>query len=366
MSAPGPLDRVRPTLRPLEPYGAPEPSVPTKLDANECPWPLPDEAQQRIAQRLASQPLHRYPDPGARALRDALVARVGGSREQLVPGAGSDEVIAMLMATFSAPRAGAPCATVLYPEPTFSMYRITALAQGLEPRAAPLDADWGLDRETMLEAIETHRPSLVFLATPNNPTGRVYDDRDLEAIIQAAPDSVIVVDEAYAPFARRSWFDWCDRFDNLVVLGTLSKVGLAAARIGWGRMHPDLAREVDKTRAPFNLSVFAQTLGELALTELAPVLQSHVDAVIEERGRLHAALDAHPRLRVYPSDANFLLAEIATDPDELVRRLREEHEIAIRGFGHEGRLAGHVRITVGRPDENDRLLDALHQLLPPE
>lgn len=357
-----PLGRVREELGPLRAYTVPAEPPPVKLDANESPWPLPERARETLARRIAELPMHRYPDPRATALREAIATHVHGAPEELVIGAGSDEVIALLVTTLARPHTGADRAVVLYPEPSFVMYRISALAHGLEPVGVPLDDTWDLDVDAMCAAMDEHRPSLVFLATPNNPTGNAFDDERIAAIVEAAGDALVVIDEAYGPFAGRSLSSWCQDHPNVAALGTVSKIGLAAARVGWGRMHPDLAREVDKARQPFNLSALSQAVGVLAFGELAPVLAEHVEAIVRERARLHAALGELPGLRPYPSDANFVLCRYDDDPDVLARALLARN-IAVKSFhSHGGRLAHHLRVTVGTPRENDRLLAALREL----
>ncbi len=252
------------------------------------------------------------------------------------------------------------------PSPTFVMYRIAALAHGLEPVEVPLAEGFGLDVDAMRDAMARHRPSLLFLASPNNPTGNAFADEAVDALIDAARgETLVVIDEAYAPFAGRSRAALCDRHEHVAALGTLSKVGLAGARIGWARLHPGLAAEVDKVRPPFNLNALSQEVGYLALTELAPLLEARITDIVRERERLTDALAAHPRLSPHPSVANFVLVRVdETDggAGALVPRLRADG-IAVRGFaGHGPPLDAHVRITVGTPAENDRLLSAVYKL----
>jgi histidinol-phosphate aminotransferase len=239
------------------------------------------------------------------------------------------------------------------------MFRIAALAHGLVPIGVPLDAEWQLDVDAMIAALSAHRPNLVFLATPNNPTGNAFRDEDIVRLIQADPGALFVVDEAYGAFAGRTLAGLCNEHPNVAALGTLSKIGLAAARVGWGRLPPVLAVEVDKARQPYNLNALSQAVGLLALGGLAPVLDELVARVVDERERLAAELSALARFTVYPSAANFLLCRHDGDPDPLCADLRARG-IAIKSLhAHGGALEHHLRITVGTPDENARLLDAL-------
>ena len=357
-----PFDLVREAVRPLRAYTVPKDPPPVKLDANESPWPLPAEARARVAEVLAGTPFHRYPDPRATALRAALSARVGGKPEELVLGSGSDEVIALLFTALARPREGRVRAVVVHPTPTFVMYRIGALAHGLEPVGVPLGEGFALDQEAMLAALAEHRPNLVFLASPNNPTGNSFARDAIETLIGAAPDTLFVIDEAYAAFRGDSLADLVERHPHVAALGTLSKVGLAAARLGWVRMHPELAAEVDKARQPFNLNALTQAIGQLALTELWPILEDQVAHIVAERKRLGDALRGTRGLHVYPSDANFFLVRFDGDAPALASRLLDLG-VGVRVFANDPRLAGHIRITVGTPEENDRFLEALRACL---
>ena len=347
------------TTRALTAYRVPATPPPIKLDANESPWPLPRAARTRLAEALAQVELHRYPDGRAQGVRAGLAARHGGKPDDYVLGSGSDEVIAMLMTACNQPRAGRPRATVLFPTPTFVMYGITSRALGLEPVEVPLTADFDLDEAALMEAFERTQPNLAFYASPNNPTGNRFDDAILERIVQAFPGTLHIVDEAYGPFASRSLYTWCDRYPQVGTLGTLSKIGVAAARVGWVRLHAELAAEVEKVRQPFNLNALSQVTAELALGELAGVLDEQVASIIAERARLVAGLESDPRLHVYPSEANFVLVRVSGDSQALADDLLSRG-VAVRSFQkYGGRLVGHLRITVGTPSENEALLEAL-------
>lgn len=353
------LALVRPELEHLRAYSTPPGAPPVKLDANESPWPLSQALRDRLAASLAALPLHRYPDARAMAVRTPLAAQLDAHPDELVLGCGSDEVIALLCTALARPREGRARAVVLYPTPTFVMYRITALAHGLEPVEVPLGPGFALDVPAMRAAIAEHRPNLVLLATPNNPTGNTFADDDLRAVIDAAPESLVVLDEAYAAFAGRSLSSWCDQYPNVGLLGTLSKIGLAAARVGWARVPRALAAEIEKARQPFNLNSLSQAAGALALGELRAELDAHVAAIVAERARLGAALVLLRGVHVTPSNANFFLVRFDADPAPVVRELAAAG-IAVRAFsGHGPALEHQVRITVGTPRENDALLTVL-------
>lgn len=355
-----PLSIVREALRPLAAYRTKPDPAPVKLDANESPWPLPDDARARLVEVLRDAPLHRYPDLLARDVRRAIATYTDTPLDELVLGVGSDEVIGVMMAALGQPRPGAARATVLYPTPTFVMYPITSRVHGLEPVEVPLRDDWSLDVDATVDAIRAHRPNLLFFATPNNPTGNPFTDEALAAVVAAAPDALVVIDEAYAPFAGRTLGDWVATHPNVAVLGTVSKVGLAGLRLGWGRMHPALATEVEKARPPYNLSLLTQ-LAARVLLSLGHVLDAQVERIVAERERLGAALAGIEGVRVHPSAANFFLIEL--DDAAGVHERLLERGVQVRRFGGEPRLARHLRVTVGTPEEDDRFLEALASAL---
>lgn len=357
-----PLELVQSALRPMAAYTTPSKSPPIKLDANESPWPLPARARARLAEVLATAELHRYPDLGARELKRLLSARIGARPEELVLGVGSDEVLAMLMTALSEPRPGDARASILAPTPSFVMVPLMARVHGLDVIEVPLlEGTWALDRSAMLAAIEERRPNLVYLASPNNPTGNRVDDEDLRAIIAAAKDSLVVLDEAYGAFSGGSYAEWYAHHPNVALTGTLSKIGLAGVRLGWARLHPDLAAEVEKTRPPYNLGTLPQLAAATILAEMPEVLDEAIAKIIEERERLSARLSSLEGLRVYPSHANFLLVEV--DDAKNVHEGLTERGIAVRRFASVPRLERHLRITVGTPTENDALVEALSECL---
>ncbi|MBW2461211.1 MAG: histidinol-phosphate transaminase [Deltaproteobacteria bacterium] len=346
-------------LAPLTAY-TPKAPAPIKLDANESPWPLPEEARKVLAAALACLDLHRYPDPRATRLRALLAERHGGAADDYVVGVGSDEVICLLMQALSEPRQGLHAATVLFPEPSFVMYRHNGTVSGMRPVAVPLGPDFSLDASAMAAAVLECRPNLIFLASPNNPTGNAFADEAINEVIDAAPDALVVIDEAYAPFAGRSLGALVDDRPNVALMGTLSKVGLAGARVGFCRLPPSLAAHVDKARQPYNLSSLSLCAAELALTDLSAVLEGQVAAIVEERGRLESALREYAELRPLPSAANFILTEVeGRNAAARVAVALRKADIAVRAFPAPGPLAKHLRITVGTPDQNDALLAAL-------
>lgn len=353
----------RPELEELSAYRVPPAPPAVKLDANESPWGLPPEARAHVAAAMHATEMNRYPDGRGTELRKALSRGLGGSEDEYVLGSGSDELIALMATAMCQPRSGADRPVVLFPEPTFVMYRITGRAHGWEPRGVPLDESWDLDVDAMAAAIEAHRPNLVYYATPNNPTGNCFSRERVEALVEAYPDTLHVVDEAYGAYSGQSFATLCEEKPQCALLGTLSKNGFAGIRVGWVRLDEALSAELEKVRQPFNLNTASQVAATLALTDLAPILEKHVTAVVAERQRLAAELEQHDSLSCYPSDANFLLVEFGGEVPELCAALLE-WGIAVRQFAAgPQRLRSCIRITIGTPEENERLLEALGDIL---
>ncbi len=354
---------LRPELDELSAYSVPPEPPAVKLDANESPWPLPPDARAHLATLIHATEVNRYPDGRARALREALGWGFGGRPNEYVLGAGSDELIALLATAMCRPRPGADRPVVIFPEPTFVMYRMTSRAHGWIALGVPLDDAWDLDADAMASAIEAHRPNIVYYATPNNPTGNRFSRDRVVALVEAYPDTLHVIDEAYGAYCDQSYATLCEEKPQCALLGTLSKVGFAGIRVGWVRLDEELSAEVDKVRQPFNLNTVSQIVATLALTELAPLLEEHITSIVAERQRLAAELDLFDGLRCFPSDANFLLVRYTGQVSELCGALLDR-QIAVRQFPRgDARLRSCVRITIGTPEENERLLAALGDIL---
>lgn len=363
-----PVDWFAPLLRPelagLTAYApGPIPAGAARLDANESPWALSADARASLADALARVELHRYPDVRATALREALAAEHGAHPDAFVIGCGSDEVIALLLGALNAPRPGAARATVLFPTPTFVMYRQTALTLGMEPHGVPLDARFDLAVEPLLGALAAHRPNVAFLASPNNPTGTLFSRDRLEAVLAAAADTLVVLDEAYAAFSGVRYGDFMARFPHAARLGTLSKVGLAALRVGWAILPPGLAAAVEKVRQPYNLNTLSQVAALHCMTTLKGEVDDAVRRVVAERERVEPLLRAIDGLDVTPTAANFWWLAVPDDAGRVSAAMKERG-VVVRSFhAHGGALARRMRVTVGTPAENDRMLAALRASL---
>ncbi len=353
---------LRSELAELSSYVPDAASYAVRLDANEAPPLLSESALARLSELASSTAWQRYPDARAVALREAVASRLSIAVDEVLVGAGSDEIINLLLTALGNPRPGDSAATILTTTPTFVMYRLSARVRGQRVVEVPLDDTWDLSLAGMLRAIDMCRPNLVFIAAPNNPTGTLPSVERVEAVIDAAPDSVIVLDEAYVDYASRDLLA-LRRHENVVVLRTLSKVGFAALRVGFLIGRPSLVSEVDKVRSPYNVPAVSQRLGRAVLEELWPDVRVLIDQVVSERQRVTLGLQALPGLSVAESHGNFLWVRTERLAGEVFEGLRSRG-VLVRSFhGRGGRLAHQLRITVGTAQENDALLTALGEVL---
>lgn len=353
----GPESLVREEVRALSAYHVAPAEGLVKLDAMENPYALPPALAARMGERLARVAVNRYPDPAAPGLKRRLREAMGIPEAlDVVLGNGSDEILQIISLALAKPGA-----VVLAPEPSFVVYRLAALAAGMRYAGVALRADFTLDTAAFLAALERERPALTWLAYPNNPTGNLFPREAILEIVAAAP-GLVVVDEAYYAFSSgATLMDEVGRHPNLVLVRTVSKLGLAGLRLGLAIGTREWLREFDKLRMPYNVNSLSAAAAELLLGE-REVLEAQTAAIVAERARLERALDALPGVRRFPSAANFILARVPDAP-RAFDALRERG-ILVRTFhGSHPLLAHCLRLTVGTPDENTRLLEALAQAL---
>jgi len=349
---------IRPEIQALTAYHVPDPGDMVKLDAMENPYRWPPALIEQWLDVLRAVELNRYPDPGAQALTEQLQQAMqvpDGMR--LILGNGSDELIQMLALAVAQPGR-----VILAPDPTFVMYRMIAEVTGLDFQGVPLAEDFSLDVDAMLAAIAQHRPALVFLSYPNNPTGTLFEVDALEAVIEAAP-GMVVIDEAYAPFTDATFMPRLADFPNLLVLRTVSKMGLAGLRLGLLAGAPDWLGEIDKTRLPYNINVLTQASALFALQH-KHILDEQARRIRTDRAQLMQELEAMDGIQAYPSEANFILFRTAPgSADRIFSALREQGVLIKNLNPAGGRLHDCLRVTVGQPEENRAFLAALRQAL---
>jgi histidinol-phosphate aminotransferase len=325
----------------------------------ENPYTWPESLQAEWLETLRGLELNRYPDPQGRALQAALREAMEIPEDMgLLLGNGSDELIQMLAFTVAAPGR-----KILSVDPGFVMYRMIGLFAGMDYVGVPLQAgDFSIDLPAVLEAIEREQPALVYLAYPNNPTGNRFDADDMVRIIEAAP-GLVIVDEAYAPFTDSSFLGLVGDWDNLLVMRTVSKMGLAGLRLGYLVGPPDWLAEIDKVRLPYNINVLTQASAAFALKHKA-VFDEQTRTIRAERVRLHEALSRMTGLHPYPSEANFILTRVPEGRAGVLFNGLKQSGILIKNLdGAHPLLADCLRFTVGTPEENAALVTALESLL---
>jgi histidinol-phosphate aminotransferase len=352
-------------LRGMRAYEVPRPpGIRAKLDANELPDPLPAEVRAALAAELAAVEVHRYPPGDAGPLRAVVARQLDVPPASLVFGNGSDELISMLCAAFGEPPEGMVEAAVLYPVPTFVVYRIAALAHHLRPIELPTREDFTLDEASLERAFVEARPNLAFFALPNNPTGTLWPPELVLAMARRYPDTIVVADEAYIDYGGRTLLPHVGAPANLVVMRTLSKVGMAGLRCGFLSAHDAIVGELEKVRAPYNLGALPMRAAAWLLEHHGDALRAHCQTVVAERERVAAALGRWPGLRVFASEANLLLVRCGEQgAGTRTWQALAARGVLVRDLDRPGPLAGCLRITIGTPAENDLLLAALADLL---
>lgn len=327
-----------------------------KLDAMENPYRLVPQLREDLGRRLAQLALNRYPGERVNELRTALAAHAGMPEGfDLMLGNGSDELISLI-----AMACDVPGAAVLAPVPGFVMYAMSAQLQGLKFTGVPLTSDFELDERAMLDAIGRDRPSVIYLAYPNNPTANLWDDAVIDRIIEAAP-GFVVIDEAYQPFASRSYIERLARHEHVLLMRTMSKFGLAGVRIGYLIGRQAVIAELDKVRPPYNVSVLNCEAALFAL-EHADVFAAQAAAIRAGREELLQALGRLPGAKCWRSDANMILVRVP-DAGRAFAGLKERGVLVKNVSTMHPLLANCLRLTVGTPDENAQLLKALQSVL---
>ena len=329
-----------------------------KLDAMENPYPWPEAIQQQWLQTLKNCAVNRYPDPQAKTLTAVLrdSNRIP-QQSAILLGNGSDEIIQILLMSLPAD------SCVLAPEPGFVMYRQVARSLGLDYRDVPLlPGNFELDLSAMLAAIDEFRPKLIFLAYPNNPTGNLFDAQSIKTIVAAAP-GLVVIDEAYAPFADASFIEHLGAYENLLVMRTVSKLGLAGLRLGFLAGHPLLIEQLDKIRLPYNINSLTQSTVVFALNH-SEFLLNQTQTICRQRAQMFEALSGMDTIKTFPSAANFILFKtLAADAGRVFELLKQQGILIKNLSNHGGLLENCLRVTIGTPEENQAFLKALQYAL---
>ncbi len=341
---------VRHNIRNLYAYQAEEIPCKVKLEANESPYSAISGQRSAISFKKNLQALNRYPDPQATSLRKRMANELKVKPENILHGNGSDELIYYIITTFGGP--------VLYPVPTFSMYGLISQALGEKKIEIPLDEEFDLNTEEFITTIKKRNPKVIFLSSPNNPTGNCFSGERILKIIKQSK-GLVIVDEAYQPFSdKKSFIPLITKYKNLVILRTLSKIGLAGLRVGFMIAGADIINEVNKVRLPFNVNSLSQKVAAEALQNKKQ-MRSDIRLIISERKRLFKEMGRLDKIIPYQTNANFILFKVS-GADKVFKGLLKKG-VLIRNMS--GAVEDCLRVTVGTPKENSAFLKALKQLL---
>ncbi len=325
-----------------------------KLSSNENSFGLPEWLKNKIGEEIKKIPFQRYPDPTSSELKDVIADFYGVKPKNLVLGNGSDELIqllTMVVGEYSQP--------VMYPVPTFPMYQVSADIVGREKAEFPLDEEFQLNKESIDKALNKN-PILAFFASPNNPTGNTLD----RSLIKYVAENKVftAVDEAYIDFSdKEDFINEALNSENLVVLRTMSKIGLAGIRLGVLIANEDIAKEIDKGRPPFNITSPTQVIGKVVLTDGRDEIKKQVDIIKNERDKMYEELKKIKGIKVFPSDANFILIKVK-DGDKIHQELIKKG-ILVRNMSHLPMMENCLRISIGKPEENKIFIETLKTIL---
>ncbi|CAB1277231.1 histidinol-phosphate transaminase [Candidatus Nitrosacidococcus tergens] len=345
---------VRPEIKALSAYHTVDPGELIKLDAMENPYTWPPSLITAWLEKLKTANINRYPDPQSHHLKSKIRSYLDIPDDiDLILGNGSDELIQMILFAIAGNH------TIVAPDPTFVMYRQISLMLGLEYQGIPLHQDFSLDLPSMLQAIQAKNPAVIFLAYPNNPTGNLFDPKEIENIIEAT-SGLVIVDEAYTAFAKKTLIPLLNRYkDQLLVMRTLSKIGLAGLRLGILVGNPDWIETLEKIRLPYNINQLTQISAEFALTQ-TEILDKQTNLICLHRAQLFNELLKIPEIRVYPSDANFILFRTPLNQAEHIFLSIKKQGILIKNLSNYGGvLQDCLRVTIGTEKENTAFLKAL-------
>lgn len=342
---------IRGDIRSIRAYHVPDSNGLIKLDAMENPYPLPDKLRAEWSQLLSTCEVNRYPDADMLDLRQRIAEHEGVNADQVLIGNGSDEIIQMLMMAADQGACGIP-------KPTFVMYETIARWLKRPVASLPLKSDFSLDAMAFLNMCAREKVSLAFLACPNNPSGNMWPREDVQKIADNFR-GLLIIDEAYGPFAGQTYRDMIKR--NVMLLRTFSKLGMAGLRLGYALGDAKIIADLNKVRLPYNINSLTQISARFFL-EHFDVFEGQAKKICEERERMRAALTELKKVEVFPSQANFLLLRVAT-ADAVFAGLKQSG-ILIKNLHAKGSLLENcLRVTIGLPEENDRFIHALKELI---
>jgi histidinol-phosphate aminotransferase len=336
-------------------YVAPEVTGAIKMDANENPISLQEPLKKKLMEEMGRIDLNRYPEAGALKLRDRFAQYYGVDKGMIMLGNGSDELIQTLCLALKGKING-----VLVPVPTFSMYKIIAVNTGNKVVEVPLNKNFDLDGDAMIGRIKANFPALVFLSYPNSPTGNLFSRKKIENIIKKTP-GIVVIDEAYASFSGQTLLPLLKKYDNLIFLKTLSKLGMASMRLGFLIGNPDIVAQLDKVRLPYNINSLSQIAANFFL-DYQNEFSKQVMEIIKRREELYLGLKEIAGIKLYPSRANFIFFSCAFDSDRIYNKLIAKG-IIVKNLNVPPLMPNCMRVTVGKRKENEAFLMVLKSVI---
>ncbi|BCG63072.1 MAG: histidinol-phosphate aminotransferase [Methyloprofundus sp.] len=349
---------IRPEIRALTAYKVADATGFIKLDAMENPYVWPDELKAEWLKVVHDAEINRYPDPEAKSLcRTLKEYNQIPATSDLILGNGSDEIIQLLLMALPAD------ATVMAPEPSFVMYKQIAQCLGLNYQGLPLLADsFELDISATLTAIKEQQPAIIFLAYPNNPTGNLFDSEAIAQIIEQS-NGLVIIDEAYAPFTDFSFIAKLTEYNNLLVMRTVSKLGLAGLRLGFIAGNPSIINELNKARLPYNINILTQCSAEFALAH-PDMFAEQTATICTERARMFLQLSVLKGISPSQSAANFILFRTPANKATDIFNALKSKNILIKNLSpQQGLLSDCLRVTIGKPEENNAFIKALKETL---
>jgi len=348
-------ERVKDKIKALKAYQVENFDCPIKLHANENSFSPPAEILDLFQDTFRTFQWNRYPDPDSQKLKETLSRRLDVTPEHITIGNGSDELIQILIQIFCDAND-----TVAFPDPTFAMYSIIARGMGLNTQMIPLNDRWDFKAEPLLKELEQSGAQIVFFSYPNNPTGNCFSDGEIRKVIEQFK-GITVLDEAYYDFAQSTFLPMLKDHNNLVILRSLSKIGLAGLRVGFAVADPLIIEQINKIRLPYNSNTVSQTLSEKLLSHFEPV-QKQIDLILEQRKWLEDKMKDIAGLETFPSDSNFILFRVDGNSGEVFNRLVEKG-ILIRDLNSHPRLKNCLRVTVGTHEENVEFITQIKSIL---
>lgn len=350
-------DLIRPGIVNLKPYVVNNIPHKIKMDANENPYDIPKHIKEHINKEIIEHNFNRYPDPIATALREALASELEVDANQILIGNGSDELISYIISAF-----GGNDSAVIFPTPTFSIYEISAKLWGTKTIKISLSEGFDLKPDKFIASMNSISRSIVFISFPNNPTGNCFSEQAIAEIIENGKSSIIVLDEAYYEFSRKTFLQLLHLHNNIIILRTFSKAyGLAGLRVGYMVANKEIIDEIMKVKMVYNVNSLSQKIA-LILLKYKNEMSKHINIILQERDKLIDELNKKDGLKVFNTDANFILFRVKTDAQFLFSALLESG-ILIRNLNEPGLLENCLRVTVGKPDENIAFLSAIDKIL---